>query len=83
MMYACGALRHDPGEALKAAVRSDMARRGDQYDVRDWLRILWAFGSLGSHPGPLFRTLNQQVTSSLVIQPVAMITSNVLVHISS
>lgn len=60
VMYACGALRHNP-EKLREAVHADMLRRIDAYDARDWLRILWAHGTLAQDPGPLFNLLHQQV----------------------
>ena len=59
-MYACGALRHHPGR-LKEAVQADMTHRVNEYDVRDWLRILWAYGTLAQHPGNLFSILHKQV----------------------
>ena len=63
MLYGCGALRHDPGPLLQA-VTNDMLRRPAAYEQRDWVRILWAFGTLNYSPGEqLFNAFHRQVCS--------------------
>lgn len=63
MLYGCGALRHDPGPLLQA-ITNDMLRRPAAYEQRDWVRILWAFGTLNYSPGEqLFNAFHRQVCS--------------------
>ncbi|KAK9788859.1 hypothetical protein WJX73_001992 [Symbiochloris irregularis] len=66
VMYACGALRHHPGP-LAQAVQADMVQRPQAYDQRDWVRILWALGTLMELPLQLLDTLSAQIAEHKVL----------------